>query len=404
LATIGRPSWAEHVRQWGAAPKGGPLLINEVERSGLLGRGGANFPAHLKMISAASRRGPVVVANGTEGEPASAKDKTLLVHAPHLVLDGATVTAQTVGAREVIVCVDEKADTALRSVAHAISERLTYDPSDMSIRLVITPSGYVTGEESALVNIINGGPAKPTSGPRPFDKGVQGRPTLVSNVETLAHLALIARFGSTWFRSVGGPANPGTALVTVSGDVSRPAVYEIALGASMADVLRPAAPKAAITAALVGGYAGAWIDSSDLRRTTFDTESLSQAGSTPGCGSIIVLGEHSCGLKATATIARWLAEQSAGQCGPCVHGLPAIAEALDRLVAGSEPQRWRERLDRWLWMVDGRGACRHPDGAVRMVRSALRVFAAELDRHASGSPCRLRSPNTSVPSRRRSDP
>lgn len=397
LATAGRPGLGSHLDHWGRRPAGRPSLIGEIERSRLGGRGGAGFPTAVKWAAAAADRAPIVVANGTEGEPASNKDKTLLTHAPHLVLDGASLAAEALGASEVVVCVEASATSAIRSVASAISERSRHRQDAIPFRFEATPPGYVSGEETALVNWLNGGDSKPTFGRRPFERGVAGRPTLVNNVETLANVALIARFGSTWFGALGTDASPGTALVTVSGDVSRPAVYEVAFGTPLWEVLRLAAPTAGVQAVLLGGYAGSWLTGGTVKSARLDAGSLEMTGAALGCGSIVVLGERSCGLQATAAVAEWLAGQTAGQCGPCVHGLPTLADAVGRLLAPGAPQKWTSQIERWMWMVEGRGACKHPDGAVRMIRSALRAFSAEVALHRRSGDCGRSAPPLPLP-------
>jgi NADH:ubiquinone oxidoreductase subunit F (NADH-binding) len=374
-------------------------LLAQIDACRLNGRGGANFPAARKWAALAERGDAVVVANGTEGEPASNKDKTLLHYCPHLVLDGLSTAADAVGAKEAIICVDQGATAVVRAVTSALAERVHYSQDLVPIRLELTPPGYVTGEETALVHWLNGGVAKPTFGYLPTEKGVDGRPTIVNNVETLAHVALISRFGPEWFNALGVPSSPGTALLTVAGDVSHPAVYEVAYGTPMAEAIRPSRPLAKPQAVLVGGYAGTWLPASHIERAAIDPASLRSIGGTLGCGSLVVLGERSCGLKATAAIAAWLAGQSAGQCGPCVNGLPAIAEALAELADAARPRDRRAHIERWLAMIAGRGACKHPDGAVRMVASGLRVFAGEIVRHKR-SACSLPCPPLSLPEMR----
>jgi NADH:ubiquinone oxidoreductase subunit F (NADH-binding) len=382
------PSLDAHFRRWGQLPAGGPRLIDEVERAGLRGRGGGQFPTATKLRAVAGGRSGIVVANGTEGEPASSKDKALLVGSPHLVLDGAGIAADTVGADDVVVCVDRSAAAAVKAVRSALAERRRAGADRASFRIEATPTHYVTGEESALVHWLNGGAARPTFvPPRPFEQGVRGRPTLINNVETLAHLALIARFGPDWFRGLGSAADPGTALVTLTGEVTRPGVYELPLDIPLADVLRAAGSGTTIQALLVGGYGGAWIPGSRAVEARLDRASLGALGASLGCGALTVLGPDACGLRTAALVARWMADQSAGQCGPCVQGLPAIAHAVETLVAGDRGQRAEHQLHRWLGMVDGRGACHHPDGAVRFVRSALTVFATEIARHRRYGPC-----------------
>jgi len=205
---------AAHRARFGPLPADHGQLIARVEAAGLRGRGGARFPTAVKLAAVARRRRPIVVVNATEGEPASVKDKALLHRAPHLVLDGAAAAGAAVGAREVIVAVERSAVSTLQATEAAVGERRAAGIDRLIVRVVGTPSRYVAGEETALIHWLNGGEAKPTLvPPRPFERGVNGRPTLVDNAETLAHLALIARFGPQWYRRAGTADDPGTTLV-----------------------------------------------------------------------------------------------------------------------------------------------------------------------------------------------
>jgi NADH:ubiquinone oxidoreductase subunit F (NADH-binding) len=394
---------AQHLRLHGRLPAmparhGADVgLIDLIERAGLCGRGGAGFPAARKMRAvlagrpAPRRRNliqariPIVVANGCEGEPASAKDRTLLAYRPHLVLDGAVVAARAVGADRVIVATHRAVAGSLRA---ALAERTTvrYDP--IPIDCVEVVDRFIAGQESALVSHLNGGPGLPTLvPPRPFERGVDDRPTLIHNVETLAHLALIARHGAAWYRHVGTSEEPGTTLVTVRGIVARPGVYEIARGVPLGRLLSQAGGlQAPLQALLVGGYAGAWIPGAAIRVGLSDTALRSVQG-TLGAGVVIALGTGDCGVATTARILSYLAHQTAGQCGPCVNGLAAIAETMTRLAVGEARRDSVERLHAWAWQVTGRGACHHPDGAARLCASALSVFASDVDEHRHGRPC-----------------
>jgi len=389
LPTKPVPGLAAHEERFGRLPPCPPDLVEEVRHSGLRGRGGSGFPTGVKFDAVARRRRPVVLANGTEGEPLSAKDKTLLVNAPHLVLDGAVLAAQAVGATEVIVCVERVATGAIAAVEAAVAERRAARLDPIPIRVEGTPSRYVSGEETALVHWLNGGEAKPTlTPPRPFERGVAGRPTLVQNVETLAYVALIARFGPEWFRSIGTVADPGSGLVSVSGGVAHPGVYEVPLGSPLRDLLVTAGvPEAGPRAVILGGYFGSWVTGADAARLDLGVESLATAGASLGCGVVWVLPTSVCGLAESARVARWAAAQSAGQCGPCVYGLADISRAMDALVSGDRSGRAEANLHRWVGMVAGRSACRHPDGAARFVESSLRVFADEIARHRHRGPC-----------------
>jgi NADH:ubiquinone oxidoreductase subunit F (NADH-binding) len=381
-------NWAEHRARYGELPVPGwgkgwrDQFIAEVGRSGLTGRGGASFPTARKLRAvAAGRDAPVVIANGTEGEPASAKDKVLLAREPHLVLDGVVLAAYLVGARQAFVVVHE----AVREIVdRAAAERSPARRGGIRLKVVTGVDRFVGGEASALVNWVGNGIPLPTATPpRVFEDGLYGRPTLVQNVETLAHLALIGRYGAQWFRSLGTAAEPGSMLVTLIGGVHRPGVYEIEIGQPVGEILDLAGgPAAPLGALLIGGYFGTWADPEIACPLPFSAAGLSQVGAGPGAGLIAALPARSCGLAETARVVRYLAGESAGQCGPCVFGLDALAGALEDVAAGRSFRP--DLLRRWMGQVDGRGACHFPDGAVRLIRSALRVFGDEIDRHADG--------------------
>jgi NADH:ubiquinone oxidoreductase subunit F (NADH-binding) len=385
----------EHLDRLGPSPRADSgearrRLIAAVEQSGLRGRGGGGFPLVTKMRAVAAGPDPrIVVANGAEGEPASRKDELLLAGAPHLVIDGAILAADIVRAGEVIVCVKGNAEDSLAAIAFAVVERERAGGDPVEIGIGEVSSDYLAGEESALVNHLSGGPSKPTFiPPRPFERGVEGRPTLMQNVETLAHLALIARFGAAWFRELGTPDDPGSVLTTISGSVASPGVYEIAAGTQLGHLIRAAGgPIEPLQAFLVGGYSGSWFPVESALKLELGHTTLQAAGGTLGPGVVFALPEGACGLSESARLVRYLAEESAGQCGPCVHGLAAIAAALEEMSAGVAPPGTHEWVAYWGADVLGRGACHHPDGAVRLVSSCLEVFAEEIERHEEGRPC-----------------
>ncbi len=375
---------AEHEQVHGPLPGRHPsTLLEVVERSGLRGRGGADFPTgrKLRAVAQARSRNRAVVINGSETEPASGKDRLLFSRLPHLVLDGAVVAAEIVGASEIVVKVSDQAIGSVQGLQGAIAVRR--DP--IPVQLVAGPGGYVSGEESAVIQYLNGGQPKPTFvPPRPFERGYRRRPTLLANAETAAQLALIARHGDAWFRELGTEQDPGSALVTISGAVARPGVYELAFGTPIGDLLAAAGGhREPLRALLVGGYFGTWIEASEALGLRLARQDLKEAGSSLGSGVVIALGESACGLHESAKVIDYLARESAGQCGPCVHGLRAIADSVIELADGVAHPRERERVARWASEVRGRGACHHPDGAVRFVESTLRVFAAELEDHQS---------------------
>jgi NADH:ubiquinone oxidoreductase subunit F (NADH-binding) len=306
---------------------------------------------------------------------------------PHLVIDGALLAAAGVGAGRVVIGVEATAPGALRAVRRALAEREAAETAGVPVEVAATPAGYVSGEESALVAFVNGGPALPTaSPPRPFERGVGGRPTLVGNVETLAHLAQIARSGAGWFRQSGTAEEPGTTLVTVSGAVARPGVVEVAAGVALGEIVGRAGPLRRPAAALVGGFFGTWVPARRFG-LAFSRAGLAPAGASPGAGVVIVVPEGSCGISETARILGWYSRESAGQCGPCVYGLAALAGEMAALAHGAVGAGGLARLGRWASQVEGRGACRHPDGSVRLLRSALGAFPDDVEAHLGGRPC-----------------
>jgi NADH:ubiquinone oxidoreductase subunit F (NADH-binding) len=298
------------------------------------------------------------------------------------VLDGAVLAAHAVGTRDVLVRVPERAQRTVSALSTALNERR----DRVQIALAPAPAGYVTGEESAIVNALNGGPPLPTFvPPRPYQRGYRRRPTLVQNAETLAQVALIARYGARWFRELGTPADPGSALVTVSGAVTVPGVYELAFGTPMDDLLGAAGgPSEPLRALLVGGYFGTWVAAAPALSLQLAREDLRSVGCSLGSGVIFALSQRACGLAETVRLMDYLAAQSARQCGPCVYGLRAIADGVAALHEGRAEAPSPATLARWIADIRGRGACHHPDGAVRFIASALRVFGSDLHRHRRG--------------------
>jgi NADH:ubiquinone oxidoreductase subunit F (NADH-binding) len=380
---LGPERWSNHQQRLGPLPTPAGL-ITVLEHSGLRGRGGAAFPVGRKWRSVADRRrGPaVVLANGAEGEPLSLKDRTLLAARPHLVLDGALLAAGAVGAGRIVLYVGEQHDAAGRALQAALSERRLGAASHPVVDLVAAPRGYVSGEESAAVHYLNDGVALPTMRPPlPFERGVDGLPTLVQNVETLAAIALLAR-GTL----------PGTMLVTVSGAVAQPGAHEVPAGATLSEVVAQAGGLTQpVQAVLFGGAAGAFMPAARAHDAPLDP------GAIPlGAGVVALLPSTQCGVAATAELVTSMAAFSAGQCGPCRAGLPAIAASARRLANGQGDGGEVARLRRWATMVTGRGACHHPDGAAQVLRSALDTFAADFRAHDRGFECTARVPRRRI--------
>ncbi|WP_238006005.1 NADH-ubiquinone oxidoreductase-F iron-sulfur binding region domain-containing protein [Dactylosporangium sp. AC04546] len=365
----------------------GPLsatgLIELAERVKLAGRGGAGFPFAKKVravLASVDRRtvAPAVVVNATEGEPAAWKDKVLLTRAPHLILDGAALVAWALHAAEIVISV---ADDGIgeASMLAALREQ----PLPAPARLVRVPHRFISGEGGALVQGVNGLPHIPPGiKRRASDAGVDGRPTLLSNAETFAQLAVAARLGPARYAEL-GEDEPGTVLLSVTGSAARPAVVECAAGTPVSAVLDacgvPDGP-----AVLFGGFHGRWVPLAKARTATFSRRGLRAAGGSLGAGIVLPLDHATCPLGEVARVVRYLAAESAGQCGPCRLGLPDLARAVDAVVAGTgDPAAVRAAAG----AVVGRGACSHPDGTAGFATSALEAFADDLHRHVTAGTC-----------------
>ncbi len=382
------PGLEAHLERWGGL-RPGHHLIDELDASGLVGHGGAWFPVSTKWraVAAGGRRRPVVVANGAEGEPASRKDALLLAHAPHLVLDGLVLAGSALGAQQAIAYVPR---TSVEAVEAAVAERRAHRLDPIAIEIAESADTFISGQESAVVNALGGrrGAIPAFVGLTSIrERGVGGRPTLVHNVETLAHVALIARFGAKWFRQVGTPDNPGTMLLTVTRP-DGPLIVEAVLGSSLrkATGLRPE-DVARARGLLVGGYGGGWVSPATFGELPVSEKAARRAGATLGAGVVALLPPDVCALAEMADVVRYMEGQGAGQCGPCVHGLAELADAMERLAYGGSGGPRVERILEICNLVEGRGACRHPDGVARFVRTGLNVFSDEVLSHQRRGSC-----------------
>ena len=375
-----------HLAEHGHLPTLSPReIVRLASDAGLTGHGGAGFPLWRKLEAVAKARGgPVVIANGAEGEPASAKDRWLLTHRPHLVLDGLQLVAKAVGASDAYLYVTERVSAG--GISSLLAARRHAGIDRIGVRRAVAPDRFISGEESAVVNVLAGGAAIPRAKPpRVVERGLNGRPTLVSNVETLALLALIARRGPTWFRAVGTHDAPGTMLFTVRGAVRRPGIVEAAQGTSLHDVLDLAGGLSRpLQAVLLGGYHGTWLTAAEAASARMSRSELAPLGASPGAGVVVAMAHGTCGLAEISRVMTYLARESAGQCGPCLNGLPRIAAQARSLAFKGTDSGAVTELQRLSALVVGRGACHHPDGSMRFLNSGLRVFAGEVALHLEG--------------------
>jgi NADH:ubiquinone oxidoreductase subunit F (NADH-binding) len=396
-----------HLLRYGPCPaafgSAGEQLIDTLDRIGLSGRGGGHFPAARKWLTVLrSGAAGVVVANAAEGEPASAKDAALLQHRPHLVLDGLACAAQAVAATRAVVWLHTGADATRRAVLRALAERHAAGLADPPVEVVTGPDGYLSGESSAIVRALSGGPALPSFSRRPAARaGIAGRPTLVHNVETLARVAIAARTGSAGYRDstlvtvvAGGrrtvlellpqttlgsavDAALGSRVGTTDARVGTTGSPFGTTGSRAGTTGSPAAPRAV----LVGGYGGSWLPWPVAATLPLNEPALRAAGAGLGCGVLAVLPGGCCGLAQTAALVDYLARSGAGQCGPCLFGLNDLAGLFTDLSRGRARRADLRRVLVFTGEIEGRGACHHPDGVIRLLRTALTTFADEVDHH-----------------------
>ena len=362
-------------------------LISINEQVDLRGRGGAAFPVARKLSAVleaarARKRAPMVVVNGAEGEPGSAKDRMLLLRSPYLVLAGAMAAARALRARLILVGVSDAV------VARSVREAAAAEPGlARQVRVMEVPDRFVSGESGALINAMNGRVPLPSRHRSHASySGLGRRPTLLSNAETFAQLAMLALAGPEGYASTGIPAEPGTVLLSVGGAASWPAVVEVPSGLPLGEVLDLCGAEPA-EGVLVGGYHGSWLPAQAAYRAPVSRAGLAAFGGTLGAGVVLVLGQDSCPLGEVARVAAYLAKESSGQCGPCKLGLPDIAHALAALADGSGGTHELDTVRRAVAAVRGRGACSHPDGVVRFVLSALDVFTDDLSAHLFRGSC-----------------
>jgi NADH:ubiquinone oxidoreductase subunit F (NADH-binding) len=346
-------------------------VLAQLDAVGLTGRGGAGFPLAAKLRSLPAHGRRRVIVNGTESEPASRKDRVLLTRAPHLVLDGAVAVATAIRAEAITVAVHDL--STAENLRSAIEQRR------QRIDVAVVSGGFVSGEARAVIRSIDGGPALPTGRRTPPTQ----RGDLLGNAETFAQLAVLLRLGWRRYAETGTSSEPGTTLLTIGGAVARPGVVEAPLGTPLGILLAAAQAAAAPQAVVLGGYHGAWHP--PIPRIILDRAGAASAGGSLGAGVVLVVDGQTCALGELAAATRWLANQSAQQCGPCRFGLPALADDVGALYRGSTGAA--ETAFRHVRAVTGRGACAHPDGTARFVTSALHMLQDEIEQHARAGSC-----------------
>jgi len=401
------PSLAAHRLRVGPCPSPGvESILAATTAVDVRGRGGAGFPFSVKLATSARRRRRVVVVNLAEGEPASAKDSALAICVPHRVLDGAASVAHALGAREVHIIVAEDRPVVIGAVSHALAERRAAGERLRWTMHRARPA-FVAGQARAVLELMAGRENLPVTAWMPEAvSGHRGRATLLCNGETWAQVGTLLAAGPQAYRRHGTADEPGTTLLSMgrdredtedtedtegsngTEDAQTLEVVEVPYGTSWSALLTPGQLARPV---LLGGYHGTWAAPGELTDAVVSRHGLAALDLALGAGVVLPLPTGTCPLTRTSGIVSYLAGQSARRCGPCLNGLPALADALTRVASLEDPgpldgsRSARERVEELLGLVEGRGACAHPDGTVRLVRSLFRAVPDEATRHASGA-------------------
>ena len=382
------PGLNAHRRLWNEPARATVQQLIELSwKIGLTGRGGAAFPFARKLQSAVeSGRKRELVVNCSEGEPASAKDSSLMLTAPHLVLDGAQLLAEALEIQHVHIAVPGERPNVAEAVRVAIRERRGGRKA-VHFETHVTSGGFVGGQARAVLEMLSGRENLPVTAKTPEAfAGLRGRPTMLCNAETLAHLAAVSDLGAEAYSRWGTAAEPGTRLLSISADGPGGLVLEAPYGVPLGELLTfcgydPARPL------LLGGYHGTWLAPHQVTSCTLSSQDLARFGARLGAGVLLPMLPGDCPLTYTAQIVDYLAQQRAKRCGPCTNGLPALASACKRLPgvrSRRESGDLTARIRELAGLVTGRGACNHPDGTARLVGSMLDTFGAEIENHVDG--------------------
>ncbi len=385
-----------------ALSAGDPLaVVAEVKASGLRGRGGAYFPVALKWegARAAAAEPKYLVLNAEEGEPGIFKDRHLLESDPHLVLEGMAIAAFAAGCRHAVIFLNGEAPLARQRLATALRQaeehgllgkEILGTEVSLQVEVRLGAGGYILGEETALFAAIEGKRAQPSQRPPfPTESGLRGKPTVINNAESLANVPHIVNRGASWFSSIGTPDSRGTKLVSLTGNVRRRGLVEVAMGTSLHQLVQEVGGGVPdgrrVKALLVGGPSGGILPAEALD-TPIEVGALQRTGAVLGAGGVVVLDDRACPLDACVFATRYNAEESCGKCTPCREGTVRALRSLGRLASGDGARELLtlERLNRLM----GLGSlCGLGQMAPNPIATLMRYFKDEVEAHMRGGAC-----------------
>ena len=388
----------EGYRAWRRILKGGMTpqdVIEEVKASGLRGRGGAGFPTGLKW-SFMPRDGSVqkyLVCNSDESEPGTCHDREVLRYNPHALVEGMAIAAYAMGATvgynyirgEFIEEPVPRFEAAVKEAYDAglLGKNIQSSGIDFDLHTFVGAGAYICGEETALLESLEGKQGKPRfKPPFPANVGLYGKPTTINNTQSLASVPAIIRNGASWFANLGPENSGGTALFSVSGHVEKPGNYELPMGIPFKDLLEIAGGMLGgrkLKAAIPGGSSVPVLPGDAIMRCTMDYDSLRQAGSSFGTGAVMVMDETTCMVKVLRRISRFYMAESCGQCTPCREGTGWLYRMLTRIVEGRGEDRDLDRLLAVANKIEGHTICALGDAAAWPVQSFLKHYRHEFE-------------------------
>lgn len=381
-------------------------IIAIIKESGLRGRGGAGFPTGLKW-SFMPRQFPgdkFLVCNSDEGEPGTCKDREILMHNPHIVIEGMAIGAFAIGASRgynyihgEIFQVYERFQAALQEAREAgyIGQNIMDSNFSFELNAHHGFGAYICGEETALLESIEGKKGQPRfKPPFPASFGLYGRPTIINNTETFSAVPWIIRNGGQAYLECGKPNNGGTKIFSVSGDVERPGNYEIPLGTPFSVLLELAGGVRSgrqLKAVIPGGSSSPVLPASIIMDCTMDYDSIAKAGSMLGSGAVIVMDDTRCMVKSLQRLSYFYMHESCGQCTPCREGTGWLWRVVDRIENGKGRPADMDLLDSVAGNIMGRTICALGDAAAMPVRAMLKHFRPEFEYHVEHKTCTVSS-------------
>jgi len=369
-------------------------LIPSIKASGLRGLGGSGFPAYRKwaLIAAQANGGErYLICNGNEDEPGTFKDRLLLEESPHQVIEGALITALATGINHIIFYINPHLKHAIETLTSALTQwQQSHYPQQieqalgttLALKIAASPGHYIAGEETAAIEAVEGNfPFPRGKPPYPAVAGVNGRPTLINNIETLANVPHIIRNGAEWFQQLGNNDCSGTKIYCVSGDVVAPGAYELPMGTTLETLLLHYAGGVAnngkLKAVFTGGPSNSIVTATSLG-IALDFDTMKQHRSALGTGAMIVIAEGNPIIPPVSKYLAFFAKASCGQCPPCTSGTYEMAQLTKKIVAGNGRQHDLDQLTRLSEILPRSGRCHLIDGAVTVLKSSLLHFHAEF--------------------------